>query len=161
MKSAWQEDGLCDCKKCKDCCWHNPGWFGSVEEVIGAAKLMNMSVKDFANEYLIKEWWAGEDENIIIPAPRRDFTRNQTGDIHLYDESKENGKGFVLATWGHNLMIGWACIFLGNNNHCLINSSKPKECKDTFGCKKTSFKRLQLLDYWKKHQDFIKYLDRW
>jgi Fe-S-cluster containining protein len=153
----------CSCPRCIECCWHNPGWFGTIREVKGAAKIMGMDIIDFAREYLIQEWWAGEDE-IFIPAPRRDLTRFRSDmlfgpmpELTKYD--LENGKGFVRASWGHNFLRGFACIFLSSNNKCLIHLSKPKECRETFGCGSGHFKgRHSLLSYWCKHQDFIKAL---
>jgi len=61
----------CMCDKCKDCCWHNPGWFGSIEEIEGAAKIKNMDIEHFVKEYLIREWYYAE--YVEIPAPRRNF----------------------------------------------------------------------------------------
>ena len=154
----------CQCEKCKKCCWNSPGWFGSIEEVEGAAKIMGMPLKDFAQEYLIREWWESEDD-ISIPAPRKNFDK-YTGLQKLSElftiqmEMSRNGKGFVKASWGHNLMSGWACIFLDDNEMCLIHESKPLECKKAFGCEKQSTRivREKLPDYWKKHQDWIEKL---
>ena len=66
----------CTCQKCINCCWHNPGWFASIEEIESAAKMVNLPVHEFCREYLIREWWAGE-EGIYIPAPRRNFDRKE------------------------------------------------------------------------------------
>lgn len=158
----------CKCKKCMDCCWHNPGWFGSKEEIIGAAKLMNCSLKEFADKYLVQEWWSGEDET-CIPAPIRNINKidNETKEhikemeennmpCSYFDTIKKSSGGFKRATWGHNLVNGFACIFLDENNLCKIHESKPYECKETFGCKKpTGRKRPKIVKYWKKHQNWI------
>jgi len=160
----------CDCSICKKCCWHSMGWFGSVSEVRGAAKLMNMSVKNFAQKYLIREWYAGGDE-ASVPAPRKNFSKpskdKQEEDEKVIkllkrdiwkEEIKKNGKGFVRASWGHNLMTGYACIFLDENEKCIIHDSKPKECRLAFGCKPNSRDlkiRPKIAKYWSKHQDFI------
>ncbi len=161
----------CDCKKCVSCCWSNPGWFGSMKEVAGAAKIMAMSVKDFSKEYLIREWWCGSEE-VSVPAPRRDFSR-MTGvrkttqsevkkilkDPSYGEEEKiKNGKGFVRATWGHNIMTGYACVFLDENQRCRIHESKPRECRLTFACsdkKSSNRRRVEAVKYWKKHQAWI------
>jgi len=151
----------CGCEKCKECCRHNPGWFGSIEEIEGAGKIKQMNVKEFCKEYLIREWWAGEDD-IYIPAPRRNFLRKENPDRYegiVWDEEIErNGKGFVMATWGHNFLRGWACIFLDDNNLCEIHQSKPTECRKVFGCKESDGKKIRedLVTYWKNHQDWIK-----
>jgi len=150
----------CQCKKCKECCWHNPGWFGSIEEIEGAAKIMKISVKDFCLEYLIQEWYSLDDgTEPIIPAPRRNFSR---GTKNAYrgdtwnDDIKRNHKGFIRASWGHNLLKGWACIFLDKNNLCKIHKSKPQECREVFGCKGGhKSKRPKIARYWEKHQDWI------
>lgn len=142
------------------------GWFGSIKEVRSAAKILKMSVRKFAKKYLIREWHAGKDE-IMVPAPRKNFNREPKaikemeveGRDAWKDEKLRNGKGFILASWGHNLMTGFACIFLTKDERCGIHKSKPTECRESFACKKSSFnKRKPLLSYWKKHQDFIRYL---
>jgi len=149
----------CKCEKCIECCWHNPGWFGSMKEIIGAAKIINKTIREFCQEYLIQEWWADNKENISIPAPRRNFERDEKTKYKgppWDDEIKRNGKGFVRATWGHNLITGYPCIFLDENNLCIIYKNRPIECKKTFGCRKNKFKgREKLVNYWRKHQDFI------
>ena len=161
----------CDCRKCKNCCWNSSGWFGSIKEVKGAAKIVGMPVREFAKEFLIGEWWSGDDEDIIVPAPRKNFDRlskkEQELEIEVSDIWKEeklrNGKGFIRASWGHNLMTGFACVFLTEDERCTIHESKPTECRKTFGCKKVKKKtiiRLQVAKYWKKHQDFIECLKR-
>lgn len=151
----------CSCEKCIGACWRNPGWFGYIGEIEGVAKIMKVSTKDFAKEYLIQEWWAG-DEDIYIPAPRRNFDKRKDRTYRgLAEGVQQNGKGFVVASWGHNLMQGWACIFLDDNNRCLIHQSKPEECRETFSCEKffSNFKgREKLVSYWKKHQDYIDFL---
>lgn len=97
-----KENWECNCEKCIEGCWNNPGWFGSIQEIIKASKMMKISLGEFAKEYLIQEWWTGEDD-VIIPAPRRNFNR---GTQNAYKggawntEIKKNGKGFVLASWG-------------------------------------------------------------
>lgn len=144
---------FCTCPECIDCCWHNPGWFGSITEIKGAAKILNISLKDLANEYLIQEYWAGK-ENIVIPAPRRDPNQmNDKGKVWI-DELKKNSKGFVRASWGHNFVHDVACIFF-KDNRCVINSSKPKECRETFGCKQIPRKRPGIVKYWQRNQDWI------
>ena len=164
-------DNSCACRKCKSCCWVSPGWFGSIEEVKGAAKIVEMPVGEFTKEFLIGEWWAGDDEDVIVPAPRKNFDRlskerqkleTGAGDI-FKDEKLRNGKGFIRASWGHNLMTGFACVFLTKDERCTIHESKPTECRKAFGCKKNTQKkatRQQVVKYWEKHQDFIDGLKR-
>jgi len=154
----------CSCELCQSLCYNSPGWFGTIEEVEGAAKIMKMNVQGLAHEYLIREWWAGKD-NISIPSPRKNFLKihpDKKEQCELWawhDEKRKNGKGFVKASWGHNLMAGWACIFLDDNNQCLIHQSKPTECQKGFGCKTSKrIIRKDLLTYWKKHQDWIERL---
>ncbi len=143
----------CECEKCKACCERNPGWFGTLEEVKGAAEIKKMSLRDFAQEFLIREWCAGEEEEIDIPAPRRNFeVQNQNSFNRMFSEIIEkNKKGFVKATWAHNLLFGYPCIFF-KNGKCEIHNSKPLECREVFGCKESTFRRDSLLKYWKEHQ---------
>jgi len=147
----------CDCEKCKNCCWRNPGWFGSKEEIIQSAKTMKCeTLKEFANKYLVKEYWAGK-ESITVPAPRRNSNKFKDDEHAKYwMEEVAKNQGFHNATWGHNLINGFACVFLNDNNKCKIHKSKPIECAKTFGCRANGFKREQVLNYWEKHQDWIK-----
>jgi Fe-S-cluster containining protein len=159
----------CKCIKCQQCCFHSCGWFGSIEEIVGAAKIMNMTLEDFAQEYLIREWWAGNNEDIYVPAPRKNFNRpsrqrkiwddsikKELGRNIWEEEKAKNGKGFVRASWGHNLMSGYACIFLDKNGLCSIHASKPEECRKSYGCRPSKInRRKSVLKYWKLHQDFI------
>jgi len=153
----------CKCKKCIACCWHNPGWFGNVKEIEEASKIKKISVTDFCKEYLIREWHTDKEE-IYIPSPRRNLNRPYQSKKYLKEilnmmqkfEKNKDRKGFVVASWGHNIISGFACIFLTQDNLCSIHKSRPYECKITFGCKKSSkFKRNKLLLYWEKHQDWI------
>ena len=151
----------CTCEKCIEACQRNPGWFGTIREIEGAAKIMGVSVQNFAKEYLIREWWTFKDGDIIVPAPRRNFSKKDVDCIQKAweEEIQENGQGFVRASWGHNLMRSWACIFLDENDRCLIHQSKPKECRETFCCGSDNFKgRGKLALYWKKHKDYIDFL---
>lgn len=161
----------CMCQKCKDCCWHNPGWFGTVEEIEGAAKIMNISTKKFCQEYLIQEWMAGDDVENSIPSPRRNFDVKNKHEPYEHINSElssiyknmykndmlRNGKGFIRATWGHNSINGFPCIFLDKDNMCKIHKSKPQECREAFGCGLPGKnERGNILKYWKKHQNFIR-----
>lgn len=129
--------------------------------------MLGLPVEEFAKKFLIQEWMAGE-ENVKIPAPRRDFSRKTEakreydellGEYNIWtEEEQRNGPRFVVASWGHNLMDGYACIFLSDENLCLIHSSKPKECREIFGCKPVKFNRHTLVDYWRKHKRWIKNL---
>lgn len=147
----------CMCGKCQKCCWHSCGWFGSIEEVEGAAKMKNMTVIDLCAEYLIREWYYAE--TIEIPAPRKNMLRTKNlSDDYSDEEKSRNGKGFVRASWGHNLMTGYACIFLDDNNRCSIHAASPQECRETYGCKTDSDsfqQRKYIEDYWKEHQDWV------
>lgn len=164
MKSLKERKMSCKCSKCIAVCWQNPGWFGSIKEVKGAAELLNLSVERFAEEYLIQEWWSGR-KDYFVPAPRRNFERindetkktfREFPSLNRTDEEKRrNGKGFIVASWGHNLMSGYACIFLTKDNSCLIHESKPRECKKTLTCKGISLNRKLLLPYWRRNQNWF------
>lgn len=162
MKTKKENTG-CRCKKCLGSCWNNPGWFGCKREVEGAAKLFNLSIEHFAEEYLIQEWW---HNGILVPAPRRNFSRMTDEQKKIFrqfpllrsmreEEEAKNGKGFVVASWGHNLLTGYACIFLIKENRCLIHKSKPRECRELFACKGIYIKRQKLVSYWRRHQGWF------
>jgi Fe-S-cluster containining protein len=148
----------CSCEKCIDCCNNSCGWFGSIEEVKGASKIMKMKLVDFAKEYLIEEYWSGKNDISVI-APRKNFEKCSRSFIRnhfLGSDVLRNGKGFVKASWGHNLITGIPCIFLDKDNKCKIHESKPQECRECFACKKSKFKgRDKIANYWRKHQAFI------
>jgi Fe-S-cluster containining protein len=200
MKTDSYEDKLkgCSCKECVNCCSCSCGWFGSIEEVENASKLMKMSLPEFAREYLIQEYWVGKEaEDILVIAPRKNFEKmkkysikelkcnatfilpvltiqelskkTKTSRITAYsalkkEDTERNGKGFVKASWGHNLMSGVPCIFLDKNNLCKIHESKPQECRESFACKKEDdFKgRDKIAEYWKKkkNKSFILNLEK-
>ena len=146
----------CSCDKCIKCCSNSCGWFGSIEEVKGASKIMKMKLADFAKEYLIEEWWYGDGVDISVIAPRKNFEKSKN--LLIFEEDKQrNNKGFVKATWGHNLITGVPCIFLDENNKCIIHESKPQECRENFGCdnKKPITTRPEIAKYWKRHKTFI------
>ncbi len=129
----------CACKICVECCKRNPGWFGSIQEIEGAAKIMGVDLKTFLDEFCIQEYWAEENEHIICPTPRR----------------ITNDKGFQKASWGNNFDKA-RCVFL-ENERCLIHNSKPKECRLTMGCKENvrRVSREDIMLYWKTRQDKI------
>jgi Fe-S-cluster containining protein len=155
----------CACEKCIDGCWHNPGWFGTIEEIEKAAKILNLSTEEFCREYLIREWW--RNGHIYVPAPRRNFERKErfmqqcaqgtrfTWENTWGNEERRNGKGFVVASWGHNLVCDIPCIFLTEDDKCRIYESRPTECRETFGCKETSFDRKICVEYWENHQGWV------
>jgi Fe-S-cluster containining protein len=137
----------CSCVKCINCCSNSCGWFGSIKEVEGASKIMKMPLIKFAKEYLIEEYLVG-DKDISVIAPRKDFSRMEKHNFELdekgrveinkvinriyTDEANKNGKGFVRASWGHNLITSVPCIFLDENDKCKIHDSKPQECRESF-----------------------------
>lgn len=154
----------CSCQKCINCCSNSCGWFGSIEEVKGAAKLLGVPVKGFAQEYLIEEYWSGNPDISVI-APRKDFDRCSEEFLKnrfiFKDDILRNGKGFMRASWGHNLIIGIPCIFLDENNLCKIHESKPQECREAFACRENKSKgREEIAKYWEKHKSFINKLKR-
>ena len=155
----------CRCKQCIECCWQNPGWFGNIEEIENAAKIKKLSVQEFCQEYLIREWWIGENSNIEVPAPRRNFKKENNNILQnskmlkqaWSNEILQNKKGFVKASWGHNLITGYACIFLNDDEYCAIHKSKPQECRESFCCQESNFAgRSFIAKYWEHHQEFIK-----
>lgn len=158
----------CQCQSCINACWNSPGWFGSIEEVKGAAKIMNLSVEDFAEQYLIQEWWSSwrnHSGRILVPSPRRDFDRmtdERKETLELFpslniatEERLKNGPGFIEASWGHNLLSGYACIFLTEDSKCMIHESKPAECRELMACKEIVLNREKLVPYWAKRQNWF------
>jgi Fe-S-cluster containining protein len=118
---------------------------------------MKMPLKKFAREYLIEEYWCSDPIDVSVIAPRKDFARCKNPFI-FEDDKVKNGKGFVRASWGHNLITGVPCIFLDKDNKCKIHKSKPQECRENFACNRKSKDRKKIVKYWKKHQDFIENL---
>lgn len=153
----------CRCKECIKLCWCSPGWFGDIKEVEGSSKLLGLPVKTFCREYLIREWRIGL-EGVYVPAPRRNFRRaNLTTDntpLSILREGVKNHKGFLIASYSYNFITDVPCIFLTSNKKCYIHNTKPKECREAFGCNKEedSDRREQIVRYWNEHQDFIRWV---
>ena len=153
-------DHQCSCKKCIKCCYNNPGWFGTKEQIIESSKVMGCkTLKEFADKYLIQEYWVGED-NTIIPAPRRspDKTDKEKDEekLKFWREELSRNQSFHMASWGHNLIKGFACVFLDDNDKCKIHDSKPTECKKTFGCKENKNIRKKVIKYWESNQQWVR-----
>ena len=141
----------CSCKKCIKCCYGAPGEFGNIDEIIGCAKIKSLSIKEFCKKYLIQH----KIEDIIIPAPRRDFTRGNGNYYPFSEPIKNNGKGFIVAT--DHKFYGYPCIFLTEDDRCFIHNTKPTECREVMGCDNKNYFYIKdsILDYWKKHQSFF------
>ena len=98
----------CTCKYCVDNCSHKPGWFkpGEPEK---AAELMNMTLKEFFDEYLGVDWWEADehvDHDVFILSPRL--------------VSMNGGEMFPSNPLGR-------CVFL-KDDRCMIHAAKPFEC---------------------------------
>ncbi len=104
----------CTCPKCVECCERRPGWFkpGEAEK---AAELFRMSLRDFFEEYLVVDFWVADiDINLLMP---RQTTKEGGGRLSYSD-------GFTSSP----------CVFLSNDDRCMIHSAKPHECKQAMGC---------------------------
>lgn len=103
----------CTCKKCIECCNHQPGWFlpGEAEK---AAEHLNMTFDDFKNEFLVIEYWVG---GAMVYAPRK----------------KYQPKGCIVAAHSDAFIPG-KCVFLDKNSRCRIHTVKPAECKEVMAC---------------------------
>lgn len=154
----------CSCQKCVNCCWHIPGWFGSIEEVEGASRILNLTVMEFLKQYCTVEYWIGGDNgDILLPAPCKDYKRldKYLKDNPLADEMEIaneilRGTGFRKASWGIPFIRDVPCVFLEKDG-CKIHLSKPLECKVVFACKEyDSPKEKIIVPYWKKHQDWVR-----
>ncbi len=105
----------CTCAKCVECCERRPGWFkpGEAER---AAALLNMSLQEFFDQYLVIDYWAQSKENILLLMPRQ--------------------KGYRRKRLSFSCALRTAeCIFL-EQGLCKIHEAKPFECKATMGCVK-------------------------
>lgn len=124
----------CSCKLCVSCCKNTPGWFapGEAEK---AAKLLLMDFAAFKKKFLIVDYWIGVEDgekDIFVLSPRKVGV----------DENR------TIASWGFPLAPA-PCIFLVNDL-CRIHEAKPKECRETFGCKERIEKqRKAIAELWK------------
>uniref|UniRef100_A0A6M3L0B1 Putative zinc-or iron-chelating protein n=1 Tax=viral metagenome TaxID=1070528 RepID=A0A6M3L0B1_9ZZZZ len=118
-----------------------------------------MSVPEFCKDWLIREWWVADGDDIIVPAPRRDFNRYRgkfsLKETRIMFQVDLNGSGFVAATWGHNFIRDFPCVFLTPDERCLIHESKPQECRILHSRSRTKEPREKIATYWRKHQDWI------
>jgi Fe-S-cluster containining protein len=123
----------CKCDKCIAGCKRNPGWFAPGEAEKAAAHC-NMTLDEFKNEYLVKEWWAGGPS---VYAPRR----------------TTQPKGFPTASFRDGFDHS-TCIFLDEEDLCAIHDVKPMECGISYGCKQydspTNAIREQVVKLWAK-----------
>ncbi len=103
----------CSCAKCVECCERRPGWFkpGEAER---AAELLNLTLQDFFDQYLVIDYWVGTEENILLLQPRQ--IGNSRKRLNFTDAFRES-----------------PCIFL-EQGLCKIHEAKPFECKATMGC---------------------------
>jgi Fe-S-cluster containining protein len=125
----------CKCKKCVSACRSQPGWFlpGEAEK---AAELLGMPFEELRAKYLIREYWMA-DQTIYVWAPRKvgvDVNRDTAG-------------------WSSAFQAA-PCIFLTDQNLCMIHAAKPAECREAMPCD-ASFKaspnmRESIKEEWEK-----------
>lgn len=129
----------CKCYKCVISCKRIPG-IPKPDELVRQAEFLKIPLKDYLEKYCV----AGYREDLIGKG-RVDF---------VYPARK--GFGGTGETWGYPLDNG-DCIFLDNNNLCMIHPVKPFECARGMACKDTPKKsyRLIALRKWKKDIDIL------
>ena len=97
----------CNCNICQGACKHKPGRF-LPGEVAKAAKLLNLSEKDFFDKYIGVDW------NIGGLFEKRIF--------HLVPITTKMKAGVECPEYSNG-----QCIFFINKK-CSIHNAKPKEC---------------------------------
>lgn len=142
------EKRFCSCEKCRECCSNIPGVF-KPNEIIEAAKLLNMAAKEFMNKYCIKGWRKGiylndgnsYDVEFVYP-----IVKDCALKMEDYDYPLEGGE---------------CKLFI--DNKCFINNAKPFECQMTFGCEpmpKNNPKNAALIE-WTKEDNIPQEIKEW
>ena len=141
----------CSCIKCKELCTMAPGWFKNPEEVKETAKFLNMSVKEFFNNYLmVGVWHRWKFTN-------KDKTKGESEDVNFLAPST------VTRTPGRVSMFMYkdTCIFY-KKGKCEIHEVKPFECAVHKGCdiENTKVDPNNIAEEWTKpeNQNFIRSL---
>ena len=134
----------CRCTECISACKRNPGVFapGEAEE---AAKLLGMSFEEFKEKYLILDYWTNVDtwEDIFVYSPKK-----------VYMDSSHR-----VASFGSRFEHS-PCVFLTQDEKCMIHEAKPMECARAYCCnqEKTKEKSLfeEIKELWEKEENPLK-----
>lgn len=121
----------CACGDCAECCKHYPGWFAP-GEVVKAAQLKGMAVRDFVRTYLVVDYWSGGRHGDVYTL-RPAIAGEPTGELAPF--RPRPGR----------------CVFLNAEDRCDIHEAKPYECATTSGCDvapANEFKRKALMRVW-------------
>lgn len=98
----------CQCEVCRNACRHKPGWFAP-GEAEAAAKLMNLTLKEFFDKYLVVDYWIRKHhgkEDIFVLSPN--IVNQSPGDMMGFDPEGQ-------------------CVFY-QDGLCSIHAAKPLEC---------------------------------
>lgn len=129
----------CRCGLCAELCLGQPGWFLPGEATKAAAEL-GLTLKEFALQYLVIEYWTGNPD-IELLAPRK--TYQVFGRAAFSDAWKEG-----------------PCALLSPSGCKLSASARPHECRLAFGCDKPSKHgpevREQIAKKWNELGDEVK-----
>ncbi len=135
MKFIPTKTGACACKECSTLCHGRPGWFAPGEATKAAAEL-GLSLKDFFNRYLTRDYWSGDEH---------------TDGATVYVLSPAwNGNNGRTAGWGDPFERG-RCALLGKSGCMLSLEARPAECRLTYGCApspRANVIREELVDLW-------------
>lgn len=120
----------CLCAKCVACCSRVPGWF-LPEQVAPVAAFLGLGVEEFTRRYLtVATGGIQEDGDEAIPVLR---PRRVEGDPEVF--------GTVF--WDRDTLYHSSpCVFL-EQGRCRIHAVKPRECRDSYGCRGTATHRLR------------------
>lgn len=163
MKLDQCEITHCTCKECISYCEKRPGWFRP-SEMPRLAKFLEIPLKEAFRKYLIADFWIGEETNIHVLSPVKDFDRIKSGEmlemLEIHREMhREHNELMGRANFdrpGSRASYGYAfihapCIFL-ENNRCRIYAARPFECAVGWHKmkKSTSSIRELIAKEWKK-----------
>jgi len=148
----------CACKKCISYCENRPGWFRP-SEMLPLAESLKMPLKEVFKKYLIADFWIGEEKNIYVLSPVKDFDGIKSEEEremltmqreHNEFMGRDCDKAGSYASWGY-AFIHAPCIFL-ENDRCKIYKARPFECAISWHNTKESKKSLRELiaDEWRK-----------
>lgn len=137
-KLSQYKETNCTCQKCISFCKIRPGWFRP-SQIPKLVKFLKMPLEKVFTKYLIIDYWIGDDDNIYVLSPVKDFDwvmkfgneRDKEMMSLQLEHNKFMGRGDYdrsgsKASWGYAFLHA-PCIFL-ENDRCKVYPVKPFEC---------------------------------
>lgn len=148
----------CTCQECISYCKKTPGWFRP-QEISQLAEFLDMSIQRVFRKHLIADYWIGDDDDIYLLSPVKDFEKVEGGlEKRTIAFQKEHNKFMgrncdragSYASWGYAFLHA-PCVFL-KDDRCDIYKVRPFECKVSWHGNVDSAKGVRRLiaEEWRK-----------